>query len=68
MGLSAKASCKGGEMIIFIEGATVLNFLLTFVLVFGMLFATYGMYLIMDDDYKMKIRRKQKENKNEKHN
>lgn len=68
MGLSAKASCKGGGMIIFIEGATVLNFLLTFVLVFGMLFATYGMYLIMDDEYKMKLRRKQKENRNEKHN
>ena len=55
-------------MIIFIEEATVLNFLLTFVLVFGMLFATYGMYLIMDDEYKMKLRRKQKENRNEKHN
>jgi len=55
-------------MIIFIEGATVLNFLLTFIFVLGMLFATYGIYLTMDDDYKIKTRRKQKENRNEKHN
>jgi len=68
LGFSVEASCKGGEMIIFIEGATVLNFLLTFIFVLGMLFATYGIYLTMDDDYKIKTRRKQKENRNEKHN